>query len=313
MKVSYIVTVYNKASYLPFVIDGLSRQEGEFDKEYIFVDDGSTDNSVEVLMKCTKTLPGPVEIIEQANSGPAVASNNGFAASSGELIKFVDGDDVLLPWATKVLIDTMRTTGHVYAFGMNPIPVDYDNTVAQNIDRIIARTRSDIDDLDPLAWAHPLDYVIRRAHNNPTSWIATRDVVIKTGGCANHIFIQDYILELCLAAQGSAGIWPGPIFVYPRTDPNRNTANKAQVLHDLNMALAEFFRRRPDRLREYGLLAAKRATGRAWKFAKRNKVPCDLRFNSFAQYLGVRVGLIRPSIELFESTTRSFRKGFVIR
>ena len=45
MKVSYIVTVYNKASYLPFVIDGLFRQEGEFDKEYIFVDDGSTETT----------------------------------------------------------------------------------------------------------------------------------------------------------------------------------------------------------------------------------------------------------------------------
>ena len=86
------------------------------------------------------------------------------------------------------------------------------------------------------------------------------------------------------------------------------TSNKAGAL-----ALAEFFRRRPDRLREYGLLAAKRATGRAWKFAMRNKVSRDLRFNSFAQYLGVRAGLIRPSIELLESTTRSFRKGFVIR
>ena len=314
MKVSYIVTVYNKALYLPLVVQGLATQEGDFEREFIFVDDGSTDDSAKMLRQLTERLLGRVEIIEQLiNSGPAVASNKGFEASTGELIKFVDGDDMLLPWATKVLIDTMRTTGHVYAFGMNPIPVEYDNTVAQNIDRIIARTRSDIDDLNPLAWAHPLDYVIRRAHNNPTSWIATRDAVIKTGGCANHIFIQDYILELCLAAQGSAGIWPGPIFVYPRTDPNRNTANKAQILHDLNMALAEFFRRRPDRLREYGLLAAKRATGRAWKFAKRNKVPCDLRFNSFAQYLGVRVGLIRPSIELFESTTRSFRKGFVIR
>ena len=313
MKVSYIVTVYNKALYLPLVVQGLATQEGDFEREFIFVDDGSTDDSAKVLRQVKETLPGRVEIIEQLNSGPAVASNKGFEASTGELIKFVDGDDMLLPWATKVLTDTMLAAGHIYAFGINPIPVDYDNTVAQNIGRIITRIRSDIDDLDPLVWDHPLDYVIRRAHNNPTSWIATRDAVIKTGGCANHIFIQDYILELCLAAQGSAGIWPGPIFVYPRTDPNRNTANKAQVLHDLNMALAEFFRRRPDRLREYGLLAAKRATGRAWKFAMRNKVSRDLRFNSFAQYLGVRAGLIRPSIELLESTTRSFRKGFVIR
>ena len=313
VKVSYIVTVYNKALYLPFVVRGLAAQEGDFEKEFIFVNDGSTDNSVKILGQLKETLPGRVEIIEQRNSGPSVATNKGFEASTGDLIKFVDGDDVLMPWATKLLSEILRKGGHAYAFGIDPIPIDFDADVVRNIDHIIARARRGIEDLEPQVWPYPLDFVIRRAHMNPTAWIATRDTVTKTGGCADHIFIQDYILELGLAAQGSAGIWPGPIFVYPRSDPNRNTANKAQILHDLNLALAEFFRRQPEWLGEYGFRAAKRATGRAWKFAQRNRAPLSVRFKSLSQYLGVRAGVIRPSIELFEATGQAFRKGFSIR
>ena len=102
VKVSFIVTVYNKALYLPFVIRGLARQEGEFEREFIFVDDGSTDDSVKILGELKETLPGRVEIIEQDNSGPSMATNKGFEISTGDIIKFVDGDDVLMPWTTKL-------------------------------------------------------------------------------------------------------------------------------------------------------------------------------------------------------------------
>ena len=91
VKVSYIVTVYNKALYLPFVIRGLAGQEGEFEREFIFVDDGSTDDSVKILGELKETLPGRVEIIEQDNKGPSVATNKGFEASTGDMRGTSDG------------------------------------------------------------------------------------------------------------------------------------------------------------------------------------------------------------------------------
>ena len=47
--VSYIVTVYNKASFLPATIAALAAQQGDFEREFIFVDDGSTDGSIDQL------------------------------------------------------------------------------------------------------------------------------------------------------------------------------------------------------------------------------------------------------------------------
>ena len=48
--------VFNKAKYLKTVIKSLRLQTGNFDKEYIFVNDGSTDNSLEILQKEIKSL-----------------------------------------------------------------------------------------------------------------------------------------------------------------------------------------------------------------------------------------------------------------
>lgn len=96
VRVSYVLTVYNKSRYLPFVIEGLRRQEGDFDREFIFVDDGSTDDSVELIERLTAGLPG-VTIHRQANQGPSVATNIGFSRATGDYIKPVDADDVFFP------------------------------------------------------------------------------------------------------------------------------------------------------------------------------------------------------------------------
>ena len=44
--VSFVVPVFNKSSYLKHVVNSISSQKGDFDKEYIFIDDGSTDDSL---------------------------------------------------------------------------------------------------------------------------------------------------------------------------------------------------------------------------------------------------------------------------
>ena len=47
--VSYVATLFNKRAFLPYVIAGLAAQTGDFDRQYIFVDDGSSDDTVDVL------------------------------------------------------------------------------------------------------------------------------------------------------------------------------------------------------------------------------------------------------------------------
>jgi glycosyltransferase involved in cell wall biosynthesis len=63
------------------------------DVEVIVVDDGSTDDSLEVLAD----FDDRITVIAQENSGPRVACNHGFAKSSGDAVIFLDSDDVLEP------------------------------------------------------------------------------------------------------------------------------------------------------------------------------------------------------------------------
>src|SRR5205807_8657711 len=105
--VSYLVTVYNKRPFLPAMIAGLAAQRGDFAREFIFVDDGSTDGSAVMLDGLTTGWPG-VRILQQPNRGPSVATNRAIAAASLPLLKLVDGDDVLLPDATLLLLELLR-------------------------------------------------------------------------------------------------------------------------------------------------------------------------------------------------------------
>ena len=54
VKVSFVCPVFNKQKYLKAVIDSIKNQKGEFDREFIFINDGSTDLSLEYLKKFTK-------------------------------------------------------------------------------------------------------------------------------------------------------------------------------------------------------------------------------------------------------------------
>ncbi|MGN1043841.1 MAG: glycosyltransferase family 2 protein [Acutalibacteraceae bacterium] len=92
-KISIIVPVYNTEKYLDECIDSLESQTLE-DLEMIFIDDGSADNSLNILNKRAEKNQR-IKVIHQENQGAALARQTGIDAAKGEYIKFVDSDDIL--------------------------------------------------------------------------------------------------------------------------------------------------------------------------------------------------------------------------
>lgn len=89
--VSVIIPTYNRAKLLPQALDSVLSQTYQ-DFETIVVDDGSSDNTAEVVSQYKQ-----IRYIRQENRGTAAARNKGILEARGELIAFLDSDDVWLP------------------------------------------------------------------------------------------------------------------------------------------------------------------------------------------------------------------------
>lgn len=90
-KVSVIIPVYNVENLLPRCLDSLIAQTLK-EIEIICVDDGSKDNSLEVLRKY-EALDSRITVVSQENKRQGGARNTGMSMAKGEYIGFVDSDD----------------------------------------------------------------------------------------------------------------------------------------------------------------------------------------------------------------------------
>ena len=91
-KASVIIPVYNTGVYLRKCIDSVLAQTFH-DFEIICVDDGSTDNSVQILEEYCKKHRN-IKVLRQKNKGAGAARNRGLLHAQGEYVFFLDSDDV---------------------------------------------------------------------------------------------------------------------------------------------------------------------------------------------------------------------------
>jgi spore maturation protein CgeB len=90
--VSVVMPVYNGAQFVSAAIDSILAQTFT-DFEFLIVDDGSTDNTAEIL-KTYAAADSRIRILHQANAGKVAARNAGSKAAKGEYIAVMDSDDI---------------------------------------------------------------------------------------------------------------------------------------------------------------------------------------------------------------------------
>lgn len=98
--VSIIINNYNYGRFLCEAIDSALNQTYAY-TEVVVVDDGSTDNSREIIASYGNRI---VPVLKE-NGGQASAFNAGFAASRGDIICFLDSDDIFLPEKVAEVVD----------------------------------------------------------------------------------------------------------------------------------------------------------------------------------------------------------------
>lgn len=120
-KVSIIVPVYNVEKYLSACLNSCINQT-LYDIEIICVNDGSTDNSLNILKEFAEH-DYRVKIVDKPNGGLSSARNAGIMNSCGEIIMFLDSDDYLAPNACeRVWQETLEAPTDIVIFGTNIFP-----------------------------------------------------------------------------------------------------------------------------------------------------------------------------------------------
>ena len=104
-KVSVIIPVYNVEKYLVECLNSVTNQTLK-DIEIICVNDGSTDNSADILDNYAQK-DSRIIVIHKENEGVSVARNLGIDKSTGEYLMFVDSDDILTLTACQKAYDTV--------------------------------------------------------------------------------------------------------------------------------------------------------------------------------------------------------------
>ncbi|MEE3045622.1 MAG: glycosyltransferase family A protein [Pseudomonadota bacterium] len=262
-KVSFVVTVFNKEEYLPLVIRSLDVQVGDFEKEYVFVDDGSTDRSVEVIKECTKDADFDVKIVSQINQGASVAHDAGVSAATGDWIKFCDGDDLLAPDATRNLLAACHRHKTEHAWG----DLEYFEFGGDQdpLDRPLAELPEDYQSIDD-----GLSFFIRNCPANSTSMLIGREFYLRAGGCNKALVSPDQMLFLRLFRTGPGVHLKGAVGLLPDAAPGRLSSQKGRSRYESVLALYTLMTEPPGISRQHQAEAYRRAVARAYRFDRRN-------------------------------------------
>ena len=118
MKLSIIVPVCNVEKYLAECLDSILKQK-KYPMEVICVNDGSTDNSLDILNQY-KAKDNRIQIVDKPNSGYGDSMNVGFKKASGDYIGIVESDDVVIHDALeRLLIEAEKTNADVIKGNFN--------------------------------------------------------------------------------------------------------------------------------------------------------------------------------------------------
>ena len=285
--VSFVIPVYNKSKFLKPVIRSIKSQKGKFKKEYIFIDDGSTDDSYRILKQETKGMKD-CQIIKQENKGSANATNQGIKTAKMKYIKFLDADDLILSDSTKLLVDILeKNSSCILAYGLQR---KVGNIVNVNLNERI--NNYEIEMIE-----NPTRLAMRNSMFNPSQFLVRTSICKSVGGCDERIrFSQEYSLTLRLSKIGPFVKLNYPIAILPFSAPGQISEKKNNQIFRVSKALELFINENNDLPIKTRLYAQRRLTARAWRFARNNKIR-NLYFKYFILYL---IGLLRINIKPLE-------------
>lgn len=120
LKISVIIPVYNVEEYLNECLESIIKQT-YCNLDIICVNDGSTDNSLNIL-RHFESLDKRIKVIDQTNQGVSSARNRGMEIATGQYISFVDPDDFLAPDTYEIAMKKIKDNVDILVYGYSAFP-----------------------------------------------------------------------------------------------------------------------------------------------------------------------------------------------
>lgn len=109
LKISVVTPSLNQGEFIERTIRSVLEQRGDFDLEYLVCDGGSTDGTLEILERYADR----VRFVVEPDTGQANAVNKGLRAVSGDVLGWLNSDDLLLPGALARVADAFRASSEL--------------------------------------------------------------------------------------------------------------------------------------------------------------------------------------------------------
>jgi glycosyltransferase involved in cell wall biosynthesis len=238
--VSVIVCVFNDETHLGSCLTALIQQTYPADRrEFILVDDGSTDNSSTVV----KRFPS-VRYVYQSNQGPSIARNIGIKNSKGDIVLFIDSDcEAANDWMMR-LVHALRenTSRRIVAVGGSQCGHPLDTPFARHVDQYLNAIGFVGDYVKPYAGTHLV------SHNASCNSGYHRGALLEAGGFRPGMFPgEDVDLDRRLTRMGYKILFTPDAIVYHHRPNSKKQwtamlSNYGRAQAD-NISIHGFFRR----------------------------------------------------------------------
>lgn len=183
---SIIIPVYNAEKWLKNCLESILNQEPSNEVEIIVIDDGSTDNSLNIL----RSYRDNCKIISQRNNGVSNARNTGAKAAKGKYLKFLDADDEL---PTGSLYQILKYVNK----NTDGILIGRSNTIDQE-GKLLNLDLYNLKFIQNNESPFPVEYLFAQPISS-SLWLIPRYIFLKSGGFPECISLgEEYLFTINL-------------------------------------------------------------------------------------------------------------------
>ncbi len=292
--VSFVMTVYNKEYYLPSVLAALLHQTGLKNPEFIFVDDVSSDKSVDIIREMTKGIPNVKIITNEKNRGISVRINQGIREAQGEYTRMLDSDDIFPLDSTEKMLELAKKHKADMVYGC----FTKTGKEPQKLEKEY------LGDFTYKYNPNALQMILTGRFTRMGQLIRT-SVLKEAKGADERVFIQDESIPLRCAPHALGAIKMTANVVLVPKELGNFSGNKIQLDNDRFLAYYYMIADNP-KLPIWAMkLLNKRAVSAYWKFYKKTrKNPCFSKV--FFNYLRCKIMLPKPNLPALKKMRDEF-------